>query len=80
MKKLVAATVFAAVALAAQSAAACDWNRQASTNEQQIATTAAPAPVQPVASTDTQAPATVATETSKPVEPTAPIVLANDRH
>jgi hypothetical protein len=78
MKKLVAAAMFAAVAFAAQSAAACDWNREAST-EQQIATTATPAQTQPAASTATQAP-TVAAETSKPVEPTAPVVLVNDRH
>jgi len=30
MKKIVIATTFAAVALAAYPAAACDWNRQAS--------------------------------------------------
>ena len=78
MKKLVAATVFAAVALAAQSAAACDWNREASSEQQQIATTAAPTQA-PVTSTATQAP-TVAVEASKPVEPTAPVVLVNDRH
>jgi hypothetical protein len=53
MKKLVAAAVFAAVALAAQSAAACDWNREASTDQQQVATTAAPAPAQPAAATGT---------------------------
>jgi hypothetical protein len=79
MKKLAAATIFAAVALAAQSAAACDWNREASTEQQQIAATAAPTQTQPAASTTTQAP-TVAAETSKPVEPTAPVVLVNDRH
>jgi hypothetical protein len=78
MKKLVAATVFAAVALAAQSAAACDWNREASSEQQQIATTATPTQA-PVTSTATQAP-TVAAEASKPVEPTAPVVLVNDRH
>jgi hypothetical protein len=44
MKKLVAATAFATVALAAQSAAACDWDREASTEQQTVATTAAPAP------------------------------------
>jgi hypothetical protein len=76
MNKLVAATLFAAVAFAAQSAAACDWNREAST-EQQVATTAAPVQTQP--STATQAP-TAAAETAKPVEPTAPIVLVTDRH
>ena len=78
MKKLIAATVFAAVALAAQSAAACDWNREASSEQQQVATTATPAQPQ-AASTATQAPAVTA-ETSKPAEPTAPVVLVNDRH
>jgi len=79
MKTLVAATVFAVVALTAQSAAACDWNRQAST-EQQVATTAAPTQTQPAAPTTTQAP-TVADEASKPVAPTAaPVVLVTDRH
>ena len=42
MKKLLAATTFAAFALAAQSAAACDWNREASSEAQTVATTATP--------------------------------------
>jgi hypothetical protein len=79
MKKLVAATVFAAVALAAQSAAACDWNREASSEQQQVATSATPTQAPQVTSTATQAPAATA-EASKPVEPTAPVVLVNDRH
>ena len=78
MKKLVSVTIFAAVALAAQAAVACDWNREASTG-QQVAASAAPAQTQPSASTATQAP-TVAAEDGKPVEPTAPVVLAADRH
>jgi hypothetical protein len=77
MRKLVVATVFAAVALAAQSAAACDWNREASTEQQTVATTATPAPQ--TTSTAPQTPV-VAAETTKPVEPTAPVVLVNDRH
>ena len=76
MKKLVAATIFAAVALAAQTAAASDWNREASTEPQQVATTAAP--TQPPQTT-TQAP-TVTAETSQPATPTAPVVLVVDRH
>ena len=36
MNKLLAATTFAAVAFAAQSAAACDWNREASNDQQQV--------------------------------------------
>ena len=77
MRKLVVATAFAAVALAAQSAAACDWNREASTEQQVVATTAQPAPAPQTTSTATQ---TVTADTSKPVEPTAPVVLVNDRH
>ncbi|HEX2365922.1 MAG TPA: hypothetical protein VHJ00_12975 [Bradyrhizobium sp.] len=77
MKKLVAATAFAAVALAAQSAAACDWNREASSEQQTVATTATPAPQTPQTTSQTQ---TLASEVTKPVEPTAPVVLVNDRH
>jgi hypothetical protein len=75
MKKLVAATIFAAVAFAAQSAAACDWNREASTGQQQVAASTpvqAPQPASP-------APTTTA-EVSRPATPTAPVVLVNDRH
>ena len=79
MNKLVAATVLAAVALAVQSAAACDWNREAS-NEQQVATSASPTQTpQTTTSAATQAPA-AATEAAKPVEPAAPVVLVTDRH
>lgn len=79
MKMLIAATMLAAVALAVQSAAACDWNHEAST-EQQVTTAAAPTQTQPAASTATQAPA-VAAEASKPVAPpAAPVVLVTDRH
>jgi hypothetical protein len=78
MKKLVAATIFAAVAFAAQSAAACDWNREASTDQQQVATSTpvqAPQPATPA----TPAPTTTV-EASRPATPTAPVVLVNDRH
>ncbi len=78
MRKLVVATAFAAVALTAQSAAACDWNREASTEQQVVATTEQPAPAPQTTSTATQAPTVVSD--SKPVEPTAPVVLVNDRH
>jgi hypothetical protein len=78
MKKLVAATIFAAVAFAAQSAAACDWNHEASTEQQQVATSAAPTPPPQVTSTATPAP-TVTAETREPAQPTAPVVLVNDR-
>jgi len=77
MRKIVVATVFAAVALAAQSAAACDWNREASTEQQQVATTAAPTqPPQTTATTPQMA--STASESRKPVEPTAPVVRINE--
>jgi hypothetical protein len=49
MRELIAVTILAAavVALATQSAAACDWNREASTAQQQVATS--PAPAEPTA-------------------------------
>jgi hypothetical protein len=75
MNKLLAATIFAAVAFAAQSAAACDWNREASNDQQQVATTAAPTQTTQPA---TQTP-TVAAEVSRPVTPTAPVVQVNER-
>jgi hypothetical protein len=79
MRTLVVATAFAAVALVAQSASACDWNREASTEQQVVATTAPSAPASQTTSTATQTP-TVTADTSKPAEPTAPVVLVNDRH
>jgi len=75
MHKLLAATIFAAVAFAAQSAAACDWNREASTDQQQVATTAA---ATQAPQTATQAPSATA-EVSRPATPTAPVVQVNDR-
>ena len=80
MRKLVAVTILAAaaVALATQSAAACDWNREASTAQQQVATPTAPAePSQTTATTSSQ---TANTALSKPAEPTAPIVRVSDRN
>jgi hypothetical protein len=80
MRKLVAVTILAAaaVALATQSAAACDWNREASTAQQQVATSTAPAePSQTTATTSSQ---TANTASSKPAEPTAPIVRVSDRN
>jgi hypothetical protein len=73
MNKLVAATVLAAAAFAVQPAAACDWNREASTDQQQVATSTpvqAPQPATPTTTADV----------SRPVTPTAPVVLVNDRH
>ena len=79
MKKLVAVIAFAAVAFAAQSATACDWNREASTEQSIVAATAPPAPTTQTTSATPQAP-TVAAEGSKPLEPTVPVVLVTDRH
>ena len=85
MKKLLAVTTFAAFAFAAQSAAACDWNREADSQAQTVATTATPA-AEPAPTTQ-QAPSqpqatTVASDQAarQPVAPSAPIVLVNDRH
>jgi len=81
MRKLVAVTILAAaaVAFATQSAAACDWNREASSAQQQVATSSAP--VQPSQTTaTTPQTANAASASSKPVEPTAPIVRVNDRN
>lgn len=81
MKKLVASAIFAAVALAAQSAAACDWNREASTGEQVVASTAASTQTQAQPPAPTAAPApTFAAEATKDTEPAAPVVLVTDRH
>jgi hypothetical protein len=85
MKKLLAVATFAAFAFAAQTAAACEWNREASSQEQTVATTAtAPEPTQVTQqAAPSQPPAgTVASDqgTRQPAEPAAPIVLVNDRH
>jgi hypothetical protein len=77
MRKLLTATILAAVALATQSAVACDWNREARSAQQQVATSAAPAQPSPTTATTTQ---TSDTASNKPVEPTAPIVRVNDRN
>jgi hypothetical protein len=84
MKKLLAAT-FAVFAFAAQSAVACDWNREASSQEQTVATAATPS--EPTQATQqaapSQPPATaVASDQGvrQSTEPSAPVVLVNDRH
>ena len=85
MKKLLAVATFAAFAFAAQTAAACEWNREASSQEEQtVATTATPseptqvmqqaAPSQPVATAASDQTA------RQPAELSAPVVLVNDRH
>jgi hypothetical protein len=80
MRKLVAITAFAVVAFTAQSAAACDWNRQAST-EQQSAAAATPAPqAQQVAPAAPQTSTVAAETTRRPVGEAAPVVLVSDHH
>ncbi|MBV8927162.1 MAG: hypothetical protein JOZ74_17500 [Bradyrhizobium sp.] len=80
MRKLVVVTAFAAVALTAESAAACDWNRQASTEQQVAAAPVAPAPNQQAAPTTPQVPAVMAESTRKPVAEAVPVVLVSDHH
>jgi hypothetical protein len=80
MRKLVVVTAFAAVALATQQASACDWNREATSEQQQIAATTPPAPAPQATSTATQTPAVASESTSQSAAPTAPVVLINDRH
>jgi hypothetical protein len=76
--KLVVVTAFAAVAFTAQSAAACDWNRQASTEQQTVATAVQPAQTQQAAPATSQTSTAVAETTRKPVEEAAPVVLVSD--
>jgi hypothetical protein len=79
MRQLVVVTAFAAIAFTAQSAAACDWNREASTEQQTVATTAAPAPQTEQAAPAASQRSTAAAETSsKPVEQSVPVVLVSD--
>ena len=84
MKKLVAITTFAAVALAAHSAAACDWNRQASANDAAVATTAPATTTTEQTSQGAVPPSTsVASDesTRKFVgDPTTPIVLITEHN
>ncbi len=77
-RKLVVVTAFAAVAFTAQSAAACDWNRQASIDQQAVATAAPPAPTQQAAPEASQTSTAAADTTRKPVEEAAPVVLVSD--
>jgi hypothetical protein len=83
MTKLLVVTTFAAIAFTAVPASACDWNREASTNDRVVATTAKPA--EPTTSAATATPpqaARVASDDSarKPVDEPAPVVLITDRH
>jgi len=83
MTKLLVVTTFAAFAFAAGPASACDWNREASTNDPAVATTATPAEqtTSQAAATPPQAPSVASNENArKPVDEPAPIVLITDRH
>jgi hypothetical protein len=83
MKKLLAVTTFAAFAFAAQSAAACEWNREADSQAQTVATTATPSEQTQATeqAAPAQAPATsVASEQREPIAASAPVILVNDRH
>jgi hypothetical protein len=83
MTKLLVVATFAAIAFTAGPASACDWNREASTNDPVVATTAKPAEptTSPATATPPQA-ARVASDDSarKPVDEPAPVVLITDRH
>jgi hypothetical protein len=83
MKKLVVVTTFAAVALGANSAAACEWNRQSSANDPVVASTAPATTTTEQTSKSTVAPSTgVASDesTRKTADSPTPVVLVTDRH
>jgi hypothetical protein len=84
MPKLLVVATFAAAAFAAYPAAACDWNREASTNDPAVATTTATPSEQTTsqaAATPPQAERVGSDEGArKPVDQAAPIVLITDRH
>ena len=76
-RQLVVVTAFAAVAFIAQSAAACDWNRQASTEQQTVATAVQPPQTQQAAPAPSQTSTAAAETDRKPVEAAAPVVLVS---
>ena len=82
MKKIVVATTFAAVTLAAYSAAACDWNREARASDPVVATTAPPTTTGQASQGAAAQPMSVASDEAnrKPVQESAPVVLITDRH
>ena len=83
MRKLLVATAFAVAAFSAYPAAACDWNREARTNDPAIASAATPTvqTTSQAAAAPSQT-ASVASDTStrKPADEPAPVVLITDRH
>jgi hypothetical protein len=80
MRTLVVVTAFAAVAFTAQSAAACDWNRQASTEQQSAAATVVPPQAQQATPATSQTSTATAETTRKPAGEVAPVVLVSDHH
>ena len=84
MKKLLVVTALAVIASAIYPAAACDWNREASTQDPAVAAADQTPQAAPVCSgTDCAAPqpTSVASEDTarKAVDAPAPIVLISDR-
>jgi hypothetical protein len=83
MNKLLVVTAFAAITI--YPAAACDWNREASTQDQTVATATDQTPQATPACTGSDCaappPSSVASEETapKPVFEPAPIVLAAER-
>jgi hypothetical protein len=77
MMKLLVVASFAA--FAAYPAAACDWNREASTQDKVVATTTEQTPLATPASPPTTS---VAADQSarKPIAEPVPVVLVTDRH
>jgi hypothetical protein len=82
MKKLVVVTTFAIVGLGAHSAAACDWNREASANDPVVATSAPEnAAAQPSTSTARVSTSVASDEsTRKVVDAPMPIVLITNEN
>jgi hypothetical protein len=84
MKKLVVLAAFTAFAFAAHSAAACDWNREASANDQTVAAseqTPQPTPTCDAANCPAPQQTSVASkETRQTVDEPAPIVLITNRN
>ena len=84
MKKLLIAT--SVVAVTAYPAAACEWNREASTQDQTVAAATEPTPPAAPACSGSDCtapqPTSVASEkmAPKPIFEAAPIVLVTDRH
>ena len=84
MKKLVVLAAVSAFAVAAHSAAACDWDREASASDQAVAASEQASLATPTCD-DANCPApqptsSVASQETRTVNKPAPIVLITDRH